>query len=133
VLSCFCLFTVSFAGGLGAVTWIYLSEIYIMEIRGSALSACGVINWLSCFVVVFGIPFLGLHGACKLFGVVCLACVVFVFLFVQETKGCSMEDSPLTPQSGRNKSPLLNTPIMEEEDTASGDVKMRIEHRSGPS
>jgi hypothetical protein len=129
VLCCFCLFTVSFSAGLGAVTWIYLSEIYIMEIRGVALSACGVINWLSCFVVVFGMPFLGLHGACKFFGVVCLVGFVCVHLFVQETKGCSIDDNPLTPQSDRCKSPLLRSP-QSEEDTATGDVRMRIQHNS---
>ncbi|CAK0813941.1 unnamed protein product [Prorocentrum cordatum] len=129
VLCCFCLFTVSFAAGLGAVTWIYLSEIYIMEIRGAALSACGVINWLSCFVVVFGMPFLGLHGACKFFGVVCFVGFVGVYLFVQETKGCSMDDNPLTPQSDRGKSPLLCTP-QSEEDTARAEVRVRIEHPS---
>ncbi|CAK0902870.1 unnamed protein product [Prorocentrum cordatum] len=126
VLCCFCVFTVSFAAGLGAVTWIYLSEIYIMEIRGSALSACGVINWLSCFIVVFGMPFLGLHGACKFFGVVCLVGFVGVHFFVQETKGCSMDDNPLTPQSDRGKSPLLCTPQSEEDSHA--EVRMRIEH-----
>jgi hypothetical protein len=129
VLCCFCLFTVSFSAGLGAVTWIYLSEIYIQEIRGAALSTCGVINWLSCFIVVFGMPFLGLHGACKFFGVICLVGFVFVHLFVQETKGCSMDDNPLTPQSDRSKSPLLQCTPNPEEDTATGNVKFKLEHK----
>eukprot|EP00971_Amphidinium_carterae_P242188 4809004-Amphidinium_carterae.1 len=51
---CFTIFVMAFSFGLGAVTWLYLPEIYPMEIRGAALSACGVINWFSSFIVVFG-------------------------------------------------------------------------------
>merc|ERR550532_2572795 len=104
---CFSLFVVSFSAGLGAVTWLYLAEIYPMEIRGSALSACGVINWLSCFSVVFGTRFLSVHSACRLFGMISAIGFLGVYLWVVETKGCSMDDSPLTPRSARSSSTLL--------------------------
>jgi len=107
-VGCFSLFVVSFSLGLGAVTWLYLSEIYPMEIRGSALSACGVINWLSCFTVVFGGRFLSLHSACQVFGTISTLGLFGVFLWIIETKGCSMDDSPLTPVSARSTSPLLS-------------------------
>lgn len=103
----FSVFVVSFSAGLGAVTWLYLSEIYPMEIRGSALSACGVINWLSCFSVVFGTRFLSLHSACKLFGSISGIGFLGVYLWVVETTGCDMDDSPLTPRSARSSSTLL--------------------------
>lgn len=106
-VGCFSLFAVSFSAGLGAVTWLYLSEIYPMEIRGSALSACGVINWLGCFTVVFGARFLSLHSACRLFGMISALGFLGVYLWVVETKGCSMDDSPLTPRSGRSSSTIL--------------------------
>lgn len=106
-VTCFSLFVVSFSAGLGAITWLYLSEIYPMEIRGSALSACGVINWLSSFSVVFGARFLSLHSACQLFGGICGVGFIGVYLWVVETKGCSMDDSPLTPRSARSSSTLL--------------------------
>ncbi|CAJ1348251.1 unnamed protein product [Effrenium voratum] len=54
------LFVVSWNYGLGAITWLWLSEIYPMEIRGPALSACGVIKWLSCFFIVLIARFLRL-------------------------------------------------------------------------
>jgi len=119
----FSLFVVSFSAGLGAVTWLYLSEIYPMEVRGSALSACGFINWLSCFTVVFGARFLSLRSACKLFGGISGVGLLGVYLWVVETSGCSMDDSPLTPRSARGSSTLLtpNSPRapfgkMEDED-----------------
>jgi heat shock protein HslJ len=124
VLFCFSLFVVSFSAGLGAVTWLYLSEIYPMEIRGSALSACGVINWLSCFLVVFGARFLSLHSSCRLFGMVCGFGAVGVYLWVVETKGCNMEDSPLTPRSLRSTSSLLQATPQED---PGGELKMTVE------
>eukprot|EP00439_Symbiodinium_sp_Y106_P084106 s176_g24.t3 len=64
----FSFFVVSWNFGLGAITWLWLSEIYPSEIRGPALSACGVIKWLSCFFVVLIARFLNLHSSCLLFG-----------------------------------------------------------------
>jgi sugar porter (SP) family MFS transporter len=106
----FTLFVTSFSAGLGAITWLYLSEIYPMEIRGSVLSACGVINWLSSFAVVFGAKFLNLPQTCFTFFWISAIGTLMVFCWVVETKGCSMEDSPLTPRSGRSSSALL-TPV----------------------
>jgi len=104
---CFTIFVMAFSFGLGAVTWLYLPEIYPMEIRGAALSACGVINWFSSFIVVFGTRFLSLRSACKIYGMICLLGYVGTYLWVVETKGCSMDDSPMTPKSGRSSSTIL--------------------------
>jgi len=103
----FTVFVVTFSAGLGAITWLYLSEIYPMEIRGSALSACGVINWLCSFGIVFVVKFLNLQQTCVL--LFCISAVGFVGvnLWIVETKGCSMDDSPLTPRSGRSSSRVL--------------------------
>ncbi|CAJ1394500.1 unnamed protein product [Effrenium voratum] len=103
----FSLFVVSWNYGLGAITWLWLSEIYPMEIRGPALSACGVIKWLSCFFIVLIARFLNLHSSCVLFGTVSGLGVVGMWLWVLETRGCDMEDSPMTPRSERSTSILL--------------------------
>jgi SP family arabinose:H+ symporter-like MFS transporter len=103
----FTLFVTSFSAGLGAITWLYLSEIYPMEIRGSALSMCGILNWLSSFVVVFSVKFINLPQMCFLFCGISAVGSLMVFLWVVETKGCSMEDSPLTPRSGRSTSRIF--------------------------
>lgn len=105
---CFVLFVTSFSVGLGAVTWLYLSEIYPMEIRAPALSACGIVNWVSCFIVVYGGRFLSLQSACSVFGTISAAGLLGTYIWVVETKGCSMDDSPLTPRSGRSSSHLLS-------------------------
>jgi len=109
--SFFSLFVVSWNYGLGAITWLWLSEVYPMEIRGPALSACGVIKWLSCFLVVLFARFLDLHSSCAVFGCVSGAGFFGMWLWVLETKCCDMEDSPMTPRSERSNSVLLGGAI----------------------
>jgi len=106
-VACVCAFVMAFSFGLGAVTWIYLSEIYPVEVRNSALSACGIINWLSCFVVALGARLLNLEMACLLFGIVCAFGASFIYMFALETKGCPIGDSPMTPQCSRSSSTTL--------------------------
>merc|ERR1711953_1167712 len=63
-MSFFTLFCVSFSLGLGAITWLWLSEVYPMEIRAAALSACGVFKWLNCGLIVLFARFLTLRSSC---------------------------------------------------------------------
>jgi len=106
-VTAFSVFVVTFSAGLGGITWLYLSEIYPMEIRGSALSACGVINWLASFGIVFLVKFLSLQQTCFLLFWISAIGFVGVYLWIVETKGCSMDDSPLTPRSARSSSRIL--------------------------
>lgn len=110
VIACFCFFVMSFAGGVGAVTWLYLAEIYPLEIRGAALAGCGSLNWFCSFAVVFASRLLSLRAVCQVFGIICFLGLWVIYLWVVETKGCSMDDSPMTPRNDRSRSPLL-TPI----------------------
>jgi len=106
-MSFFTLFCVSFSFGLGAITWLWLSEVYPMEIRAAALSACGVFKWLNCFLIVLCARFLTLRSSCLTFGGITGIGVLGMWLWVMETKGCSMEDSPMTPRSLRSESSIL--------------------------
>lgn len=110
VAVCFTLFVMAFSIGLGPVTWLYLSEIYPMEIRGQALGLCGVSNWLASFSVVWAAPFLNLQEDYALFGSICIIGCFVIHVWVLETKGCSMDDSPLTPRESRRSSRTL-TPV----------------------
>jgi len=48
-------FMVFFASGFGPCVWIYLSDIYPSEIKGSCISAAIMVNWLFSAIVVFGL------------------------------------------------------------------------------
>jgi len=85
-----------FAFSWGPIMWVMLGEMFPNRFRGAALSICGVVQWLSNFLVTWTFPVLlgsvglgvsyGIYAAC---GVVAF---VFVRLFVAETKGRTLED-----------------------------------------
>jgi SP family sugar:H+ symporter-like MFS transporter len=66
------------------------------QFRGAALSICGLVQWLTNFLVTMTFPILlgsiGLgfsYGIYAAFGIIAY---FFVRLFVQETKGRTLED-----------------------------------------
>lgn len=81
---------------LGPVTWILIAEIFPTQIRGMAVGVAVSSLWISCFLVTFTFPFIlaavGMAGAFGLFAAICFAGFIFVFRFVPETKGRSLEE-----------------------------------------
>src|ERR671921_207107 len=70
---CIALYIASFAISLGPVFWLMISEIYPLNIRGSAMSVAALCNWGSNFLVALTFPVLlaalGGAGAFWLFAV----------------------------------------------------------------
>ena len=88
-------YIICFAMSLGPIGWILVSEVFPLKIRGIAMSICTVSNFAFNFFVVGSFPVL-LHrigGAWTfwLFGIVSILCIIFVYFFVPETKGISLE------------------------------------------
>lgn len=88
-------YIVCFAMSLGPIGWILVSEVFPLKIRGIAMSICTVSNFAFNFFVVASFPIL-LHrigGAWTfaIFGIVSIICIIFVYFFVPETKGISLE------------------------------------------
>ena len=88
-------YIICFAMSLGPIGWILVSEVFPLKIRGIAMSICTVSNFAFNFFVVGSFPIL-LHrigGAWTfwMFGAVSLFCIIFVYFFVPETKGISLE------------------------------------------
>lgn len=88
-------YIICFAMSLGPIGWILVSEVFPLKIRGVAMSICTVSNFAFNFFVVGSFPIL-LHrigGALTfwMFGAVSLICIIFVYFFVPETKGISLE------------------------------------------
>ena len=84
-----------FAFSLGPVGWIIVSEVFPLKIRGLAMSLCTVANFAFNFFVVGSFPVLinRVGGAYTfwMFAFVSLLCIIFVYFFVPETKGISLE------------------------------------------
>lgn len=89
-------YIICFAMSLGPIGWILVSEVFPLRIRGIAMSVCTVSNFAFNFFVVGSFPVL-LHrigGAWTfwIFGIVSMLCIIFVYFFVPETKGISLEE-----------------------------------------
>ncbi|KAJ4426144.1 hypothetical protein ANN_26953 [Periplaneta americana] len=83
------------AVGLGSVTYVVMSEMFSPEARGIATTVTTITVWLSAFLptkfYVNIVDLLGLHGCYWLFAFVCVACAVFTFFKIPETKNRSLE------------------------------------------
>ena len=91
-----------FAMSVGPVTWVILSEIFPTGIRGRAMAIATVCLWLANYVVTqtftimdesrwlverfhHGFPF-------WIYAVFCVVSVAFIWRFVPETKGKTLEE-----------------------------------------
>jgi SP family arabinose:H+ symporter-like MFS transporter len=96
VLVAIMLFVASFAISLGPVMWVLLSEIFPNEHRGAAISVAGFLNAFVSASVTFIFPWeltkLGPSGIFLVYGLFACAALVFVLLFVPETKGRTLEE-----------------------------------------
>ena len=88
-------YIICFAMSLGPIGWIIVSEVFPLKIRGIAMSICTVANFAFNFFVVGSFPILihNIGGACTFWGfaAVSFLCILFVYFFVPETKGISLE------------------------------------------
>jgi sugar porter (SP) family MFS transporter len=85
----------SFAMSLGPLCWVMISEIMPLQIRGLAMSASAVANFAFNFMVVLGflpmLEFFGKTVTFLIFALIALISLFFVYFFVPETKGISLE------------------------------------------
>lgn len=89
-------FIALFSLGWGPLPWLLMSEVFPPRAKGPASSICTLINWLFVFVVTKNFPqmisTLTEQGTFWFFGGCCLLSFIFVYCFVPETKGRTLED-----------------------------------------
>ncbi|MGW1780867.1 sugar porter family MFS transporter [Streptomyces sp. NPDC002143] len=82
-------------GAISPVTWLMLSEIFPMRMRGFGMGMAAVVLWLTNFVIGLVFPSLvdgiGISNTFFLFVVAGLFSLTFVKLYVPETKGRTLE------------------------------------------
>ena len=88
-------FIVSFAFSLGPVVWTVINEIFLGRVRGRAVAVCTAVNWGSAFLVSqFFLSLVGAIGSSATFWLFAAFSVVgwvWVYVYVPETKGQSLE------------------------------------------
>jgi MFS family permease len=91
-----------FALSVGPVTWVILSEIFPTRIRGRAMAIATVCLWLANYVISQTFPMMDenpwliekFHRGFPfwIYGIFCVCLLVFVWRFVPETKGKTLEE-----------------------------------------
>jgi SP family galactose:H+ symporter-like MFS transporter len=84
-----------FAFGLGPIFWLMISEIYPLKVRGAAMSAVTVVNWVTNLAVAVTflslVKVLGHAGTFWLYAVTGVAAWIFFYRLAPETKGKTLE------------------------------------------
>ena len=89
-------YNVGFSIGWGALPWLMTSEIIPLRVRGAGVGIATFFNWFLVAIVTGG--YKSYQDAVKVyfafwsFGAVCLAALIFVAIFIPETKKMSLED-----------------------------------------
>jgi SP family sugar:H+ symporter-like MFS transporter len=90
------LFVVAFAVSWGPVLWVLLGEMFPNRIRSAALGLASGVQWVANWTIAVTFPALR-HTLVVAYGFYALCAVlslVFVWRWVRETNGVSLEDMP---------------------------------------
>ena len=89
-------FIASFAIGVGGTGWLLQGEVFPTAVRGRAATTGATVDWLANFALIEVFPVwqtgIGLGWVLVCFAGLCLMAIGFVYRFVPETKGHSVEE-----------------------------------------
>jgi len=88
------MYIVCFAASWGPVGWVYIAEIFPLRARGKGASVGSMSHWIWNFVIAKVWPYAAVMGAWQyaVFGGSTMLALVFVWFFIPETKGRSLEE-----------------------------------------
>lgn len=84
----------SFSAGMGAVPWVVMSEIFPINVKGTAGSFATLVNWFGAWAVSYTYNYLiswSTYGTFVIYAAVNALAIVFVVKIVPETKGKTLE------------------------------------------
>ena len=89
------IYTASFMMSWGPICWVLVSEIFPNKIRGQAVAIAVAAQWAANYIVSSTFPpLLNFNGALPyaLYGTMAILSAIFVWKFVPETKGKTLEE-----------------------------------------
>ncbi len=117
-------FIASFALSMGPVVWVMLSEIFPNRIRSVAMSVAVAAQWLFNAIVANVFPLVNnselntsaFNGALSyfIFAGFCLLTMAFVWRFIPETKGLSLEEMSSLWTRDKTAEPSAHKPALSE-------------------
>jgi sugar porter (SP) family MFS transporter len=96
-----CIYIFFFASTWGPLAWVVTGEIFPLKTRAKSLSMTTATNWLLNWAIAYSTPYLVNYGRgyanlqSKIFFVwfaACFLCIAFVYFFIYETKGLTLEE-----------------------------------------
>ncbi|KAG6040233.1 hypothetical protein E4U41_001210 [Claviceps citrina] len=99
-----CIYIFFFASTWGPLAWVVTGEIFPLKSRARSLSMTTATNWLLNWAIAYSTPYLVNYGdgyanlQSKIFFIwfaCCFICIAFVYFFIYETKGLSLEEVDL--------------------------------------
>ena len=96
ILTCIVVFVGFMQCCIGTVTWLYMSEIFPLNVRGVGMGVCAWILWMMTFVVGLTFPILtdslGVAYTILIFVVLQVIALVWVYRVAPETKDKTLEE-----------------------------------------
>ena len=92
---CIIVYSAAFMMSWGPICWVLISEIFPNTIRGKAVAIAVAFQWIFNYIVSSTFPALYDFSpmfAYSLYGIICVAAAFFVWRWVPETKGKTLED-----------------------------------------
>jgi sugar porter (SP) family MFS transporter len=123
--------------GVGSIPFLYTAEFFPSQVR-SLLSGItiGMAN-LEMFILVKTFPNLnasmGHHGTFWLYAGVCFATIVYVLLYIPETRGKTLQEieSLFSFKENLHVTPLPGTPVLNRRRNTNGSIKSIPRHHAG--
>ncbi|KAF9892270.1 hypothetical protein FE257_002047 [Aspergillus nanangensis] len=115
------LYVIGYSASWGPVPWVYLSEIFPTRLRAYGVGMGSATQWLFNFVITRITPAAINHIGWRtfiMFGVFCLAMGLWIFFFVKETKGRTLEDMDILFGAVDGESRKIDIERRMEKDTA---------------
>jgi sugar porter (SP) family MFS transporter len=93
----FSFFITSFAIGVGGTGWLIQGEVFPTAVRGQAAAIGACVDWLANYALIEAFPVwrtsIGLGWVMVCFAALCVVAIGFVYKFLPETKGLSVEQA----------------------------------------